>query len=131
MHQPPCSIDLGRSTVQVSMAIHELTPNNDHLTAINRTQTTRCGTRETVDTTQHLLTQCGVSQLIWNWTRTIIAAITCTNSFYLSETWTLRPDFHLLSHQRHNTIMRMLAHLVDYHMQGQSRIYLLGYTHFL
>jgi len=113
------------------MVIHDFTPTNDRLAAINLTETNRCGTCEAIDTTQHGLTQCGESKLIWNWTRARIAAITRTNPFYVPETWTLRPDFLIWPSQRHKAIMWMLAHLVDYHMQGQRRISLLGYIDFM
>ena len=75
------------------MVIHDLNPTNDHLAAINLTETNRCCTCEAIDTTQHRLTQCGESKLIRNWTRERIAAITRTNSLYVPEAWTLRPDF--------------------------------------
>ena len=48
------------------MVIHDLTPTNDRLAAINMTETNRCSTCGAIDATQHRLTQCGVSQLIWN-----------------------------------------------------------------
>jgi len=112
------------------MEIYDLSPTNDRLAAINLTDTNRCSTCEAFHTTQHRLTQCGESKLIWDWTRARIAAITQTNSLYVPETWTLQPDF-LLSPQRHKAIMWMLAHLVKYHMQGQCRISLLDYTNFM
>jgi len=73
------------------MVIHYLTPTNDRLTAINLSQTNRCSTCGADDTIQRRLTQCGVSQMIWNWTRARIAAITRTNSLYAPKEWTLVP----------------------------------------
>ena len=82
-----------RSTWYV--VIHNLTPTNDRSAAINLTETNRCLTCGPVDSTQHRLTQCEVSQLIWNWTLSRIAAITRTNTLYVPATWILRPDFHI------------------------------------
>jgi hypothetical protein len=115
------------------MVIHDLTPTNDRLAAMNLTETNRCSTCEAIDTTQHRVTQCGESKLIWNWTRARIATITRTNSLYIPETWTLRPDFLICPPppQRHKSIMWMLAYLVNYHMQGQCHISLLDYIDFM
>jgi len=63
--------------------IHDLTPINDRLAAINLSENNRCSTCGAVDTTQHRLTQCGMSQLIWNWTRARTADITSTNTLYV------------------------------------------------
>jgi hypothetical protein len=100
------------------MVIHDLTPTNDRLAAINLTETNRCSTCEAIDTTQHRLTQRGESKLIWHWTRARIDAITRTNSLNVPETWTLRPDVLIWPPQRHKAIMCMLEHVVNYHMQG-------------
>jgi len=56
--------DAQRSTWH--MVIHDLTPKNDRLAAINLTETNRCSTCEAVDTTQNRLTQFRESKLIWN-----------------------------------------------------------------
>ena len=113
------------------MMIHDLTPTNDRLAAIKLTETNRCSTCEAIDTT-HRLTLCGESKLIWNWTRARIAAITRTKLLYVPETWTLRPVFLICpSPQRHKDIVWMLAHLVNYHMQGKRRISLLDYIEFM
>ena len=77
------------------MVVHELTPTNEHRAEINLTVRNRFITCGPVDTIQHRLTQCGGSQVIENWTRTRIAAITRTHSQYVHEAWTMRPDFHL------------------------------------
>jgi len=90
--------DAQRSTC--CMVVHDLTPTKDRLAAINLTETNRYSTCGAVDTTQHRLTQFGVNQLIWNWTRARIAAITRTYSLYVPEVWTLRQDFHICSPQR-------------------------------
>ena len=74
------------------MVVHDLTPTNDRLAAVNLTEMNRCITCGAVDTIQHRLTQCGESQVIWNWMH---ARITRTNSLYVPEAWTLRPDFHM------------------------------------
>ena len=92
------SLQVGRDSLVGIATAYELdgpgieSPINDPLAAINLTETNRCNTCEAIDTTQHRLTQCGESKLIWNFTRERIAAITRTNSLYVPETWTLRPD---------------------------------------
>jgi hypothetical protein len=113
------------------MVIHDLIPTNDHLVAIKLTETNRCSTCDDIDTAQHRLTQCGESKLIWNWTRARIAAITRTNSMDVPETWTKKPDFRIWPPQRHKAIMWMIAHLVNYHMQGQRRKSLVDYIDFM
>ena len=111
--------------------IHDITPTKVRLAAINLSETNRCSTCGEDDTIQHRLTQCGASKLIWNWTRERIAAVTSTNPLEVPEERALRPDFHIRPPQRHKAIMWMLAHLVDYHIQGQRRISLLDYIDFM
>jgi len=101
------------------------------LAAINRSETNLCSTCGEDDTIQRRLTQCGASKLVWNWTRERIAAITSTNPLDVPEEWAVRPDFHIRPPQMHKAIMWMLAHLVDYHIQGQRRISLLDYIDFM
>jgi len=76
--------DVRRSTWY--MVIHDLIPTNDSLAAIKLTETNRCSICDAIDTTQHRLTQCGESKLIWNSTRAKMAAITRTNSLDVPET---------------------------------------------
>jgi hypothetical protein len=40
------------------------------------------------------------------------------------------PDFHVW-HARDTRLLWILAHLIDYHTQGQRRISLLDYTNFM
>ena len=56
--------DVQRSTWYI--VIHGLIPTNDRLAAIKLTETNRRSTCDAIDTTQHRLTQCGESKLIWN-----------------------------------------------------------------
>ena len=111
--------------------MHDLTPTKDRLPAINLSEMNQCSTCGEDDTIQHHLTQCGASKLIWNWTSERIAAITSTNPLDVPEEWALHPDFHIRPPQRHKAIMWILAHLVDYHIQGQRRISLLDYIDFM
>jgi len=108
--------------------IDDLIPTKERLATINFSETNRC--RED-DTLQHRLTQCGASKLIWNWTRQRKAAITHTNPMDVPEKWALGPDFQMLLPQRHKALMWWLAHLVEYHIQGQRRISLLDYMDFM
>jgi hypothetical protein len=107
------------------MVVPELTPTNERLAAFNLTDTNRCITRGSVDTIQHRLTQCGESQVIWNWTCAMIAAVTRTHLQYIPETWTIQPDFRVWPPPRQKALMWVFAHVVDYHMHGQHRISLL------
>ena len=124
--------------------IHDLTPTKERLAAIHLSETNRCNTCGDDDTMQHCLTQCGAddtmqnrltqcgaSKLIWNWTRQRKAAITHTNPMDVPEKWALGPDFQMLLPQRHKALMWWLAHLVEYHIQGQRRISLLDYMDFM
>ena len=73
----------------LNMVIHNVTPTNGRLAAINISETNRCSTCGADDTIQHRLTQSGVSQLIRNWTRARIAAIPRKNSLQVPEEWIL------------------------------------------
>ena len=75
--------DARKSTLY--MVVQLLTPTNESLATINFTDTNRFITWGAIDTIQHRLTQCGESQVIWNWIRARIATITRTHPQYTPE----------------------------------------------
>jgi hypothetical protein len=121
MDQRPHSMDSGNQRATWYIVSKDLIPANGCLVAIKLKEPNQCSTCDDIDTAQHRLTQCGEMKLIWNWTHARIAANTRTNSMDVPETWTTKPDFRIWPPQRHKAIMCMIAHLVNYHMQGQRR----------
>jgi hypothetical protein len=113
------------------MVIHDIIPTKERLAAINLAETDKCATCGATDNIQHRLTTCGECRIIWNWTRARRAAFTCTETKYIPETWTSRPDFQIWPPQRHRATLWILAHFVDYIMQTHQRISLLDYVDFM
>ena len=72
-----------KSTLYMVVQLHP--PTNESLATINFTDTNRFITWGAIDTIQHRLTQCGESQVIWNWIRARIATITRTHPQYTPE----------------------------------------------
>jgi len=84
--------DLIKSTWYV--AIHEIIPTNERLSAIHLTTTTSCVRCVATDTLLHRLIACEEGPVIWTWTKTRIAAILRIHPTHVPPEWTLRPNFH-------------------------------------
>ena len=131
MDQPPHSMDFRRPTV--NMVYGDPWP-HPHQWRSGCSQTDRNKPMQHLRCHKHHTTSNDTmwgSKLIWNWTRARIAAITRTNSVDVPETWTIKPDFRICPPQRHKAIKWMIAHLVNYHMQGQRCKSLVDYIDFM
>ena len=103
-------------------AIHDIMPTKERLHGITLTDTNRCTTCGQIDTLLHRMTDCGVGKPIWNWTQTLLARTLNTRPQRIPGDWTIRPQFHTRSMQRHAAILWILAHLVYYRTQYQNRL---------
>jgi len=75
------------------VVIHDVIPTNARLHRIRLMDTDNCTQCGRQDTVLHRLTECGVEQEIWEWTRTRIARIRRTDPRHVTTEWFLRPLF--------------------------------------
>ena len=105
-------------------AIHDILPANERLATIHLTTTKSCARCRATDTLLHTLIACEEGQVIWNWTKTRLAAILCVHPKHIPGEWTLRPNFHHWPSQKHAAIRWIVAHLVAYRLQTHRRLFL-------
>ena len=65
--------------------IHDIVPTKERLAAIHLSDTELCNQCGKTDTLQHRITDCGERAIIWNWTRTRIAALLCIDLRYITD----------------------------------------------
>ena len=76
------------------MVIHDLTPTNDRLAKIQRSESNQCPHCDQEDTLIHRLTECSEGIDFWRGTRFRIAIILRTDPQHILPEWTVRPSFH-------------------------------------
>ena len=77
------------------VVFHDIIPTNARLHRIRLMDTDNCTQRGRQDIMLHRLTECGVGQEIWEWTRTQTARIRRTDPRRVPTEWLLRPCFQL------------------------------------
>jgi hypothetical protein len=112
-------------------AVHDILPTHDQLAAIQISPTDACSACGHTDSVLRRITECGEGAVIWNWTRHKIGLILWTDQKHIPRTWTIRPDFHHWSEQKHNAILWLIATLVQYRLKKHRRLSLIDYMDFL
>jgi hypothetical protein len=82
-------------------AIHDIirVPTNERLATIRLTDAMLCARFRNTDTLQHRIVACGEGPVLWQWTRTRIAAILQRDPRSIPAEWTIRPDAKLGRHR--------------------------------
>jgi hypothetical protein len=111
--------------------IHDIVPTCERLAAIKIVPTVKCVICNETDTILHRIVQCTEGAIIWNWTRTRIAAILRVHQSVIPEEWTIRPVHKVWPAKRQTAISWILAHLICYRMQTQRRQSLLDYRDYM
>ena len=83
------------------------------------------------DALLHRLIDCEKGPVIWNWTKTRIAAILRIHPKHIPGEWTLRPTFRHWPTQKQAAIIWIMVHLILYRLQTQRRLSLADYMDFL
>ena len=91
LHASPVSDEIKSTWYK---ALHDIIPTKDRLTAINLTDTSACSACGRPDSLQHKITECGEGPVIWTWTKKLLAYILRVDHRQITQTWTIRPDFH-------------------------------------
>jgi hypothetical protein len=84
--------------------IHDILPTNERLHTIRLTDSAFCAQCGERDTLMHRKTECGEGREIWEWTRKRIAWIMRLDPAWISEEWTLRPQFHICPPRRYRAM---------------------------
>jgi len=96
------------------MVLHDLLPTNTRLNRIGLVETVDCTLCGEKDIKVHELTECGVGEETWEWTRIWLEVIHRTDRRRISSGWLLGPSFRLWPRQRHLATLWILANLVFY-----------------
>jgi hypothetical protein len=104
-------------------AIHDIVPTNNRLAAIRLTDTNSCARCGEPGSILRALTECMEGRLIWTWARARLG-ILCMDPRHIPPDWPIRPAFQFWSPQRQAAILWIIAHLVDYRLQSNRRLFL-------
>ena len=127
LHASPVSDEIKSTWYK---ALHDIIPTKDRLTAINLTDTSACSACGRPDSLQHKITECGEGPVIWTSDKETVAYVLRLDHRQITQTWTVRPDFHHWSPQRQAAVLWIMAHFVHYRL-SQRRLSLLDYVDFM
>jgi hypothetical protein len=113
------------------LVIHDVITNNSRLHTIRLTDSPNCTHCGREDTTHHKLTECTETRVIWNVTRTAIASIMRTSGRNVPSHWATRPDFKLWPNQKHQAVVWILAHHMQYVLRTRSHMSMVDYLDFM
>jgi len=101
------------------VVIHNILPTYTRLHRIHLVESEACSLCGKQDTTLHQLTECRISQEIWDWTRTRLALIHRTDRKRIPTDWLLWPSFRLWPRQCHQAMLWILVNMVYYVVQNR------------
>jgi hypothetical protein len=113
------------------VVIHDILPTHTRLHRICLVESEACSPYGKQDTTLNRLTECGISQEIWEWVRTRLALIHRTDRKRIPTDWLLWPSFRLWSRHRHQATLWFLTNTVYYVVQNRRTMSLQSYIEFL
>ena len=112
-------------------AVHDIIPTNVRLHTIRLRETPRCMKCGQTDTIMHRVMSCETAQDIWSWTRFRIALMLRTDPRHVPFTWLLFPTMQIWPPQRHNAILWMLGHMVQYTTTKHPTLMMQDYIDFM